>query len=504
MASIAEIRQQYPQYNDMSDEQLADAMHRKFYSDMPRDQFNSKIGISQQQAQQQPSSVGPVEKALEPLTSYPGVYDQMQRDSRSMMSEGIEQAGRGGIYDTAVGVGKTALGGLGYLTSPINAALRTVVGNPLEENTGIPKEWSELAAGMALPIPGRIPMPSKTAPKAVPTIAELKDSYRTAKSSPEVADVQIKPSSMSREADIVGTKLNADWLDPELAPKTFHILKKLNNPDGSTVTMANVDSARRLLGQIAGRGDEDAAAAMIVKKQLDEWLPNVSRSDTLAGDPAAAYSIMKSGREDYAAAKLAEGLDKKIANAELSTAGANSGLNLQNRLRQNVHQFLKSDDSRGLSASERQIFEQFIRGSKSENVLRYVGNFFGGGGGIGAGAWSAGGVMAAGPVGMAMPLGGLGLNRLSAAITSSKADKLSEMIRSRSPLGQRMQGQVEDWSKAAEAAEISPTARNISRLTIASRNLSHNLKDAGISVSPNDLLRSLMGPSGGKAEDQEP
>jgi hypothetical protein len=45
MASLAEIRAQNPQYNDMSDKDLADALHRKFYSDVPKDQFYSKIGL---------------------------------------------------------------------------------------------------------------------------------------------------------------------------------------------------------------------------------------------------------------------------------------------------------------------------------------------------------------------------------------------------------------------------------------------------------------------------
>ncbi|CCE94653.1 hypothetical protein SFHH103_00149 [Sinorhizobium fredii HH103] len=46
MPTISEIRQQYPQYRDMSDADLADALHRKFYSDMPRDQFNATIGYT--------------------------------------------------------------------------------------------------------------------------------------------------------------------------------------------------------------------------------------------------------------------------------------------------------------------------------------------------------------------------------------------------------------------------------------------------------------------------
>lgn len=49
MATIAEIRSQYPQYSDLSDAQLADALHRKFYSDMPQDEFNKKISLGAQQ-----------------------------------------------------------------------------------------------------------------------------------------------------------------------------------------------------------------------------------------------------------------------------------------------------------------------------------------------------------------------------------------------------------------------------------------------------------------------
>lgn len=45
MPTITEIRKQYPQYGDMSDQQLADALHSKFYADMPADQFYSKIGF---------------------------------------------------------------------------------------------------------------------------------------------------------------------------------------------------------------------------------------------------------------------------------------------------------------------------------------------------------------------------------------------------------------------------------------------------------------------------
>lgn len=44
--NIQEIREKYPQYGDMSDEQLASGLHKKFYSDMPVEDFYSRIGYS--------------------------------------------------------------------------------------------------------------------------------------------------------------------------------------------------------------------------------------------------------------------------------------------------------------------------------------------------------------------------------------------------------------------------------------------------------------------------
>src|SRR4051812_20035580 len=52
MPTIAEVRSQYPQYNDMSDVELAGALHDRFYSDMPADQFAEKIGLKPDKYQQ--------------------------------------------------------------------------------------------------------------------------------------------------------------------------------------------------------------------------------------------------------------------------------------------------------------------------------------------------------------------------------------------------------------------------------------------------------------------
>lgn len=46
MPTIAEIRQKYPQYQDMSDDALAGALHKKYYSDMPEADFRARMGLA--------------------------------------------------------------------------------------------------------------------------------------------------------------------------------------------------------------------------------------------------------------------------------------------------------------------------------------------------------------------------------------------------------------------------------------------------------------------------
>lgn len=50
--TVDDIRKQYPQYSDLSDQQLVDGLHKKFYSDIPQDQFYQKVGFTTPEQQQ--------------------------------------------------------------------------------------------------------------------------------------------------------------------------------------------------------------------------------------------------------------------------------------------------------------------------------------------------------------------------------------------------------------------------------------------------------------------
>ena len=75
MTTIAEIRSQFPQYSDLSDTQLSDAIHAKFYSDMPKAEFDKQL-LEKKQAELES---GRTESLLNPQTnerSIPGVLGQ--------------------------------------------------------------------------------------------------------------------------------------------------------------------------------------------------------------------------------------------------------------------------------------------------------------------------------------------------------------------------------------------------------------------------------------------
>ena len=58
---IENFRNKYPgSYDDMSDDQLGDALYKKHYSDMPRAQFDEKMGLERYDPHREESGLGAV------------------------------------------------------------------------------------------------------------------------------------------------------------------------------------------------------------------------------------------------------------------------------------------------------------------------------------------------------------------------------------------------------------------------------------------------------------
>lgn len=115
-------------------------------SNQPHEAEPTDHGLSERQ------KLSPLGKAINPLTSYWDTYKTMNKEAREQASHGAGQlAHPDSAWDFAKGAGNVALGGLGYVTSPINAGYRSVVGQPIEDVTGIPREYTEFTGQMLTP-----------------------------------------------------------------------------------------------------------------------------------------------------------------------------------------------------------------------------------------------------------------------------------------------------------------------------------------------------------------
>lgn len=182
MATIAEIRTQYPQYADMPDAVLADALYKKFYSDIPRATFDAKVGLTPV-APSGTGMPGPRTPAQPKLTGVLGVMEQIGAPLQAA-SEGIISGGGNVMFggQRLLGMGLEKIGATNAGRALVEDALRRQAEAqarvaPFKEEYPTSTGAGELAAEVAAtyPVGGMIAAPLR----AVPAVAPLAQSIRT-------------------------------------------------------------------------------------------------------------------------------------------------------------------------------------------------------------------------------------------------------------------------------------------------------------------------------------
>lgn len=504
---------------------------------------------------------GFVENAIAPITSIPENYNTMRNEAVGRMASGLQDIGAGltapteeglslekaiqgvqqgqdiheavagatpppnvtptpfgrfpALAKIAGGFGKTAMGAAEFTASPISAGIRSIVGQPIENITGIPKEYPEFATALALPIPKRIPLPATSgeelgksllynkATRPAPSVGELRTDSRRLYNAPEVTDTMLQPEAAARLADELRLDLAKGRVSDVTAPNVFKLVDRLIPPKGAVgFSVDNLESLRRQLGDVStpikdatGKviNAPEIRAAAIARERIDSFLPNVPQSEILAGDPAAASATLKEARANTSAAESADVINRKEFRAELRSAAANSGKNLSNTMRQRVADILLDPSQRrGFSQAELALMETIVRGTKTENALRYTGNFLGGGGGLGALVTTAEGMRALGPIGALAAVPGAALKSLSNVMTARNIDRLNEMVRADSPLARKLAEPIGEWAKAVEDFHAAPSVKGFMRAGAAARSLSEGLGRVGITTKPDDLILGII------------
>lgn len=412
------------------------------------------------------------------VTDIPAEVGRTFSSNLATFKEGANRAGKGPI-EGLMSTGKAALAVPGMLASPVTGALRSLIGHPMAQATHAignviapeiaakddPKKMYETAAGdVETALLGAKPS-VKSVPKApVPTVDELKASSRAGYNNPEVAAVEVSPKPVAN----LSTKIESDLATkgfrdrPNQGKPVFEEIRDLVPPAGaSSVRVADLHSARKALGEIAkevdsvGKPTSNAAAATIAKNHLDEFLPNISQADVLAGDAARASAIMKESDANWRAAKKAEQVDLQLTRAERQAAKAGMGGNIENSMRQRISAILDNPKrSAGFTSAEKQAMEDIVRGTKTRNALRSVGKL-GVDGGLSL-MLNTGAAIGSGGATIPVTVAGTIARVLGQRATAKAGASLSEMIRSSSPVGA---GKVGSMAVSHALTRQTPKAR---------------------------------------------
>jgi hypothetical protein len=291
------------------------------------------------------------------------------------------------------------------------------------------------------------------------------------------------------------TQLEQDGLLAEVAPTTHSILNKLvNPPEGSVVTIQSLNAAKQALRaarQNFTNPNERIAAERLIRG-MEDFVENVDPRSVMDGPATEAGRLTREARQNYAAGKRSERVTGVGESAELRANVANSGQNLDNAIRSRVASVLEQPKKRqGFSREEIGALDETARGTPTRNATRYVGNLFGGGGGLGAavtgslgaGAGAlAGGAPGAVAGGLLAAMTGTGAKQIGNMLTRRSLNKADELVRKRSPEYERMLAET-------PMQAISPT----NRAAIARALMLSSPQAAGTSDPTIDLILQALG-----------
>lgn len=324
------------------------------------------------------------------------------------------------------------------LTRVIAPTIGTEAAGALSGDNPYARMAGAVAGGVA-GLKGAETLAARSAAKAAPTSQMVKDAATggyDALTSRNVA-TPLAPGTLSNVADDIRTTLNQKGIRPSNAGSIHAAVNEIESPaTAGAPDVADLVAFRQNIKDQLGKHDTNKAGAYVALNKIEQAIEQNS---------PGTMADLRQADKNYAGFKASESLDKRVIKAEDSAAGANSGLNFGNRVRQKVEQYLNGNEAKYLSAENKDALQQFVKGTVTQNTTRLVSNLLGGGGGIGATALGLAGAGVAGeysghPELAAIPLAGLGTRMAYNRMMANAAKNVGAGIRSRSPLGMQMAG----------------------------------------------------------------
>jgi hypothetical protein len=558
MATLAEIRSQYPQYNDMADEDLASALHSKFYSDMPRDEFNRKVGIQSVVGQrfgemQAPANAPAMQEGLEQRATQMTTGPRQSAGAR-MVDEfknvltGAEQRTspvpedyKGKLLSTDVHIGD---GNFAFFRDPQtkemvradrnkHAVLRDPADGRIKVYARSPETDEGAQFGVAQVLAPGLVAGAPTARAAMSAAPGVKasDIFSTAKPHYRAGDAELAGKTVPGEVGqqyvsrVQGAmdKANVpEYLAPEvyksaerIAPgssgpsQTQRLQAEMNweeLPTPPPADLSNLRGTRELVGQsFKSHDDRVRQGAGAATREIDKIVGENS---------AKAAQHYKTADEIQSVAHSLRKFD-----ALQNKAGMTESRKLfRGRQTEKMREYLgtivnKADDVllknpdanvKVATGFERAEIEAFRGFNEARPWLRYAAEASPTRG-ILRGSAEAVATAHYGPVAAAIPAIGYAANTLSRILDTRQLGRMRELIAKRSPAyAEAVEKSVTRFEKAQLEFLDKPSPNNLAALVATSRALSSGLTRDGIPVTSGELLKAIQGPVKSAAEGEEP
>lgn len=437
MTTIAEIRTKYPQYHDMSDQDLAKALHSKFYSDMPMEQFSAKIGLTPQpaapheqtwldygkQAAHNLTPLGMVENAgsqVKQIVTDPMGTLHAADDHARMLANGMsfgladraagyangtgteaeraksheveKRLGPQAFVDQAVGsfipTSKLAAAGVtatripgfvgNMLGNTIDGAVlggATAAGNGEDIKTGV---LAGAGGGLAGDIVGGVARKFMSSVPKTMNAEQIRDAAKQSYAKADAAGVVYKPEAVANLSNDIKQQFAQFGYHPDLQPGAKVALGELDRlAEGGNVNLTGLDTARKIASNayIPGNKSNNALVSKIING-IDDLTKNPDPANVLIGDAVQGASSLAEARQLWGRASKLDTVDELLNKADLRAGSTGSGGNIENATRQNLRSILQNKaKSRGFTVDEKAALERAVMGSPVQNTLRQVGKF---------------------------------------------------------------------------------------------------------------------------------
>lgn len=282
--NISEVREKYPQYGDMSDEQLGQALHSKFYSDMPYEDFAKKAGIVAEKKTPTPgerasAAAGGLNRGVSLLLGMPmDTASNVYNLAKAGVGTVATAAGR---PDLAPNITTGQVGTSEWFSNLMNrAGIGTGNPNPQDKLSQFLHTGGTILGASAIPQPGGV---AATARSAVPSAiggatAEQIDPRLTGLGAmtPAVASqvaANAKNAIAAKTAPIVETFKQAGTM-PSVGQATdnvfLHGLENLASkfPGGAGVMKSFIERQQKQIGDTARTGVSTEAAGREIEKGI--------------------------------------------------------------------------------------------------------------------------------------------------------------------------------------------------------------------------------------------